>query len=113
MRLVTEREQIKKAVPAWFKQYADFRADYTLPDQRKVGEIRTKLAALDPETCSREQLDAAGLDGWGTNECDECNRNMPILLRYGSEPDYDTQWQDLCADCLRAGLEKLACELVS
>jgi len=107
IRLVTVREVIRVVRKHFLEQ---FDSNYKYPDshhfsawRRSLGEARAALAALDLETCTREDVNnAIGATGWADNSCDECHRHFDVLVRIGDEPDLDTKWVDLCPDCLNA-----------
>jgi hypothetical protein len=84
----------------WTAQYGHY--------HEKDDDEKTKaLAALDLETCSAAAVVAVLGTSWVENECDECQKDVPVLMRFGEEPDYDNRWQDLCVDCLKKAVAEL------
>ena len=65
-----------------------------------VRKVRRDLAATDPETVTREELDALGLKGWGVLDCDECNKPAKAVVHLGEEIDYEARWWRVCKTCL-------------
>lgn len=110
MKIITKRQTIAAARASWLAQYERY-PDRQLPGWNKnitFGAIRQNLSALDIATCSAADInDAIGLGAqgnWASIECDECERDVPVLVRIGEEPAYEARWQDLCVDCLRRAL---------
>jgi hypothetical protein len=109
IQTVTQREVIRGVRDRWLEQYKHY------PDEnrvgmgdrlRSVGSIRKALAALDLETCSVSDIDAAiGTTGWADNECDLCHQSQTLVIRLGDEPDYEARWVDVCPNCLAAAQE--------
>jgi hypothetical protein len=101
MNIIQRRDIIRTVRDRWNSQYPDDNLDIGWERSERVGDIRVRLAALDLETCSVEDVDKAiGTSGWADNDCDCCKLSFPVLVHIGEEPDYDAKWQDLCAGCL-------------
>lgn len=104
MTPIQQRDIIREVRKRWMEQYKGTPADSLIgvrDNAEPVGVIRKRLAALDLETCSVADVDTAlGTTGWVDNECDECSKSFPVVIRLGGEPDYDSRWQDLCRGCL-------------
>lgn len=104
--VILKRDVIRSVRARWSYQYP--RDDYTFWDGSTAGEIRPRLAALDLETCSSEDVDKAiGSGGWADNRCDHCGEDVEALVRFGERPNYEARWQDLCLKCLVEGVEIL------
>jgi hypothetical protein len=105
-RVITKRDVIRGVRARWNEQYARYRDDETLNPvggRVAVGTVRARLAALDLETCTGADIDAAiGAPRWAENRCDECDKDVDRLVRIGDEPDYDARWRDVCPDCIDA-----------
>jgi hypothetical protein len=101
-RIIHRRAKIKDVRKRWLEQYAIYPNDRIVGRcDRTAGDIRKSLKALDLETCSVSDIDAAiGTAGWGSLTCDECGEDHEHLIRLGEEPDYDARWVDLCRACL-------------
>jgi hypothetical protein len=105
MDVIQRRDVIKAAPARWLEQYktnADSHVcTWGVSPRKTYGQIRAALAALNLETCQPSDIDAAlGAPGWADNDCDECDKSFPVVLRIGEEPDYEARWRDVCADCL-------------
>jgi hypothetical protein len=112
MEIIQQRDIIREVHHRWTEQYKQYPADQKIGIREKaepVGVIRKRLAALNLDVCSVADVDKA-LDttGWADNECDECHKSFPVLVRLGGTPDYDSRWQDLCAGCLAKAAELAA-----
>jgi hypothetical protein len=108
---VHQRDIIRAAPALWLRQYSGSWSDAKLPwnSAKTYGQVWRDLAALDLETCTPEDIDAAiGTTGWAANCCDECRDSFPVTLRICDEPDYEAKWQDLCAGCLAKAVDMLA-----
>ncbi|MBB03976.1 MAG: hypothetical protein CML03_00380 [Pseudooceanicola sp.] len=100
MKIISKVE-ICAAVPhRWADQYKNYGPHH---EKQKIGQ---RLLALKPEERTAEIIDAIiGNGSWTTNTCDSCGKDCETLVRIGEEPDYDARWQDLCRECLIAGVE--------
>lgn len=99
MQLIHRRDVIKSVLDRHKQQYPD--DSYRLCDGSTAGETRRKLERLDFDHCTPADVDAVMVgNAWADNDCDVCGENVPLLIRIGSEPDYDARWQDICPECL-------------
>lgn len=114
MKIIVERDVIRTVRDRYMEQYKGYADDYMLgygAGRRPCGESRKRLAALDLETCSRADVDAAiGNTGWASLTCDECGEDVERIVRIGQEPDYEARWQDLCLPCLKKACALLEAE---
>lgn len=107
-KIISVRDVIRD-VPAHFRDsYARYNLDHKFPSHTlTVGEILKNLAAIDVETASRADVDAAmgktPPNSWTILDCDCCGKSVDQVVRFGDGPDYEARWQDLCADCLAFG----------
>ena len=112
MRVYTSREAMQDTIKNWLETYNKYPREKTMLWTKGVplGYFLDRVEALDPDTCTREEMSAAVCkDGsWGANPCDECSKDSPALIRFGDEPDYEARWQDLCVDCLKLAAVSLA-----
>jgi hypothetical protein len=84
METVRRRDVIRSVRDRWTAQYGHY--------HEKDDDEKTKaLAALDLETCSAAAVVAVLGTSWVENECDECQKDVPVLMRFGEEPDYDNR----------------------
>lgn len=105
--LVYRRDKIRSVLQRHREQYPS--DDYRYHNGQTSGEVRGRIAALDLESCSPADLDAAMVgSGWGSNRCDLCGEDVPVLVRFGERPDYDHRWQDVCETCIREAADLLA-----
>ncbi|MDO8421127.1 MAG: hypothetical protein Q7S99_03095 [Parvibaculum sp.] len=110
MKIITQRDEILSVRKRFFEQYKNHSDNYVfwLSDPKSIGESRAELSALNLETCSVADVDAAiGRAGWIENKCDICREDSPILIQLGDEPDFESRWQTLCASCLKKALDTL------
>jgi hypothetical protein len=112
MSVIYRRDVIRDVLRRYTDQYANYADDYMIGDSRTrqaVGDTKKALAALNLDTCSVSDVDAAmnGTTGWADLNCDECGESVPILVRIGQEPDYEARWWDVCESCLRKSLALL------
>lgn len=110
MRLVYKRDIVRNTPARWLKQYSRNRDDEKTgwAQRETFGKIRRKLAALDLDTCTAADVDAALGTVWTGNVCDDCERDFPVLVHIGPDPDYDARWQTLCASCVAKAAKLLA-----
>ena len=105
--LLYQRDKIRSALQRHREAYPN--DNYRYFNGQTAGEVRQRIARLDLETCTAAELDAVMVgSGWGSNECDVCGEDAPVLVRIGDEPDYDNRWQDVCEACLRKAVDMMA-----
>ena len=110
MREITMRECIKETINRWFSTYGRYQQNAPMPwtKGKVLGYYAERLKALDPETCSVDDVsEAMEKLNYVANDCDECGKSFDAVMRFGDEPDYDARWQDLCLGCLREAADKL------
>ena len=91
--MLHKRDIIRGVAKRWAETYA---MNYDRwPDKKVIGE---KLAALDPETATAQQVnEIIGNTSWTAMRCVECGQDHhATLVQIGDQPDYDAQWVDLC-----------------
>lgn len=73
--------------------------------------IYNRLVAL-PSKATEEQVTAIiGNGGWTRNVCDQCKRDVEIVVEVGQEPDYESATARLCAQCLQDALALISAEV--
>ena len=109
MKILQRRDIIRKARGRFLKQYERYPDDWRGATGRPLGAKRKALAALDLETCSPADVDAAiGTRRWADNRCDRCGADCHVLLRLGGDPDDDIDTVDMCLECLGKAVVLLA-----
>lgn len=111
MTLIHRRDVIRSARQRWLEQYKDRQRGQALgwDAGRTFGSARDAMEKLDPETCSPADIDEAiEVKGWADNDCDECGKSFPVILRLGNEPDYEARWWSLCLGCLKLAVAILS-----
>lgn len=104
------RRDIIRAVPDNFrKQYGSHPNEMAAWSKhgRTRGELIERSKALDAETCTAEEMNAAIETNWTAHECDECGDDFDTLVRIGQEPDYEARWVDLCHSCVSVALNAI------
>jgi hypothetical protein len=110
MTPVHKRDVLRAVRDRWLNQYKSYKDD-SVPtwDKRPIGEIRSAVKKLDPDTCTSKDVDKAiGTTGWGDNKCGECGEDRDVLLRLGQEPDYDARYWEICLPCLKKAVAFLS-----
>lgn len=97
MKLINARTLIQGVASAWRSQYPDARLG---KDKQEIG---LRLAALDGNTATAEQVNAIiGNDSWTTPPtCGECGKRGGVVVQLGEEPDYDSATAHICPGCLQ------------
>lgn len=109
--LLRQRDAIKASRDRWLGQYKS-KPDDALTGwnaRETFGDIRKKLAVLDLETCSADDVALAmgmapSYGSWASYECDRCGARADPLVRLGESPSYEARWLDLCEKCLSAAM---------
>lgn len=107
MKLVQQRDVIRGVRERWLHQYRYSKDSdmIGLHTRRSVGEIRTRVQALDLETCSVDDVNQAiGASGWADNACDFCDGTHETTVQMGDEPDYKARYLNVCKPCLGRAL---------
>lgn len=100
VRLRSSRELIRGVAQRWTKQYSARDVVSAWGQRRTYGQISDALYALDPETASVADVNAAMSNtGWVTENCDLCDAECEHWLEVGQEPDYEARWLYLCLPC--------------
>lgn len=96
MKLVRRQDVIREVMDRFLSKPG--------PDSEKVGftetaktlgEVRSELKALDPATCSAEDIyEAVGTPGWVDFACDSCEREFPVLVCLAGDAFH------VCAGCI-------------
>lgn len=111
MKFKTQREKIRTVAGRWkslhcrdgewSKSPVISLAPGRFPSHRDKKEIWLKLAELNPETTTAEQVnEIIGNDSWTNLRCDECKKLTTVLLMVGEEPDYESRTARLCRNCI-------------
>lgn len=95
MKLVYERDVIREVMDRFLsKPGADSEKVGYGETAKTLGEVRSELKALDPATCTAEDVyKAIGTAGWVDHACDECEREFPVLVCVADDIR-------LCAGCI-------------
>lgn len=103
MKLLNERTKVRDVYARWLLQYPP---DSCAKDTLEIGE---RLAALDPETATANDVTAIiGNDSWcGPTRCDECGQDAAVAVQLGEEPDYESRTIRVCSACLCKALGML------
>lgn len=107
MNVITERDMLRQVKRDWESRYGARDSDNDDSCAFNVRKMRRQIAAIDPETVTREELDAIGLKGWGALDCDECDKPQDAVIHFGMEPDYDARWWYVCRECLALAAQAL------
>ncbi len=103
--VTTERDNIRAVLQRHREQFRD--RSFRYMDGTTAGEVQDRLAALNLETCSGEDVTKAIGSDWTTPRCDACGRNALAIVTVGQEPDYETATASLCIDCLHEAAEAM------
>ena len=103
MKLLSEREQVRSVAEEWGWCWPN--AALRLPSGVVVGDISQRLAALDPETATAADVEAAGAKGYvEPHKCHECGEKSWDCVKLGGLPDYLDCTATICEGCLRKAL---------
>jgi hypothetical protein len=108
MKIITFADETRDVAECYKASYPDSNARPLFGPKTSHGQRYHELAALTDETRTRQSVaEIIGNDSWAEMSCDECGVERNTLIRFGDDPDYEARWQDLCSDCLCAGLDML------
>ena len=103
MKLLSERELVRSVAEEWGWCWPN--AALRLPSGVVVGDISQRLAALDPETATAADVEAAGAKGYvEPHKCHECGEKSWDCVKLGGLPDYLDCTATICEGCLRKAL---------
>lgn len=105
VRVRTARDEMRRVAERFLRQHQRDLDSPAYWDRDKGGRTKRQiyegLVALDVETCTLDDVVAAGLSSsWVTEDCDICNRTQKLWFEIGEEPDYEARYLDLCAPCI-------------
>lgn len=90
MNIITKRDKIKDAIENYLR----------LNSRRKI--ICDKLKAVNPNTITQMEVDIIiGNDSWTELKCNECERDVNVLVRFGSSGDPTAY---ICKRCLKISI---------
>lgn len=98
MYVITAREVIRGVRDRWNEQYP--KDEFKFWDGSLAGDKRARLNALNLETCSREDVEAALGSDWAENECTVCKKHKDSVVHIGDELAYEARYVRVCDDCL-------------
>lgn len=97
MKLITKRDLIKQAI----KDFTDVWGDKSYTFDKRGIMVGAELKKLDAETVTVEEVEALiGSNGWTRRSCDECERDVDVVVEVGDHPKYDNSVARMCIDCL-------------
>jgi len=100
MIIITKQEKIRNIAEAWKDQYyADGKWLYG-EDKRLVYEA---LVKEQPRT-EKEITRIIGNNAWTENICDECGRDVEVLVALGEKPNWGSHTACICEECLQKAL---------
>lgn len=108
MEAITERTRIREAAAKWRTAYPEFGTFDC--GAATTTEIQARLDALDPETATPADVDAATGGRYPTQfPCDECGRVVGRVVLVGkvTDRDGDDLTPAVCRDCLVKALALL------
>lgn len=100
MKIINKRDMIK-AAPVRFKvnYYGDIDKDSWVKGKTRH-DLLMELEALDIEKATEKDIyDILDRD-WTKISCDECGKSVPVAIRLGEEPYYESNTVVICAGCL-------------
>lgn len=98
MRLVLSRQKITNIADRWASQYPPDK----YPDDTRWGQVRQKLAKLDVETATPNDVaNIIGNKSWSHVSCSECGDYGDRGVQFGDFGDYSDS-VTVCPSCLRA-----------
>lgn len=93
MELILRQNRIDNVHIAWKNQYPDSKLD-----------IRLALENLSPKTKKDVDL-IIGNSSWTENKCDECGKDVEVLIQLGKYIDVDSSVAYVCKRCLRTAIK--------
>lgn len=108
MLVITQRSIILGVSKAWDTQYGG------TPDDPHHELIGKRLRELDLSTASKRTVNKIiGNDSWTRlPACDECGqKNVPVSVRVGQEPDWESRTATLCVPCLCKAVKEAEAQL--
>lgn len=93
MELIIKEVKIKSILKRWVNQY---------PNDKK--DIALELRRIKPTT-EDEIAEIIGNRSWTENCCDECGKDVEVLVQLGREPDYESATANICLNCLQKAVK--------
>lgn len=108
MKIRHRRTEIRKRIQWVFVTYEGWDDGYVFRSRPStalatVGELKARMRALDPETCSG---DDAGMYDDARLRCSECHCYVPSVAELGPKSCEDPQLH-FCLDCMRKAVDAL------
>lgn len=91
-RVILRQTIVNRAPERWATAYAGY-----TDDKKAITEALSKLTPpIQADAVDR----IIGNKSWTECLCDLCRTNSEVLLRVGSDPDYESRWLDICLPCV-------------
>jgi hypothetical protein len=111
MKLITQRDLIRKVAERWHQQYDHYPEDDRplfsvrngMRTQLNKREIASHLDMLNKETATADDVNTIiGNKSWTRLTCDECgSETITEVMEVGQEPDYESNTARLCLECIK------------
>lgn len=97
MKIVTRQMRANIATHMWERQYKGHKHKGYGFDK---SAILKKLKSLGEHPNPDSVDEAIGNTSWTSLGCDECGKDVDMIVELGQEPDYESATADICRDCL-------------
>ena len=114
MRIITRRDLIKNIAKQWKQAFYHNDGDkwrYASTVQAEL--VYDKLQELDLKACSREEVDGVtGKEYWTEIICDECKKDVDVVIQVGENEDHDSRTANVCPECFGRAMSMMRKEQV-
>lgn len=104
MRIITVRDRVRGVTAAWYEAYKDeidSQSQSATINGKTKTQIYYELRDLLPDVASADDVAAIiGNRSWTRLTCNECGRDVEVVIEVGEEPDYESCTAWLCKNCV-------------
>ena len=99
MKIITKQALANGAAERWKDQYACFSKG---TNSRGIYEA---LLALGENPLPYDVNKVIGNNSWTYLSCDECSKEVEVVVQLGEEPDYESATAQICFPCLKKAVK--------
>lgn len=96
MKLITKKSILKGLIKKFQKQYPTNMIFFNGSCSDNV----IKSLKAEKDLTEEKANEIIGNSSWTQNKCNECNKDVFVVVQLGEEPDYESSTVNICLNCL-------------
>lgn len=107
MEIITKRDVIKDVINRFNNNYSRTLNESSWVPSKTRGALLRELKMLDLNSATEADIYKILDRNWTALVCDECGRDVQIVVQVGEKPDFESRTAQLCKNCLIAAKNAL------